>query len=156
MKRVILATMGTVVGLIMLLSFKTRPATTAASPPTTIAGADAGGGPANPAGSTGAPTTSASSGSTGTKTVTGDEAETRYGPVQVKVTLRNGVVTAVEATEWPEDRPRDQQINSYAIPQLNQEATQAKNANIDMISGATFTSQGYITSLQSALDRASR
>ena len=62
-------------------------------------------------------------------------------------------VTAVTATEYPEETPRDYQINSYAIPQLNSEATAAGSANIDSVSGATYTSQGYIGSLQSALDK---
>jgi uncharacterized protein with FMN-binding domain len=50
--------------------------------------------------------------------------------------------------------PRDQEINSYAIPQLNSEAVSAGSAQIDTVSGATYTSEGYITSLQSALDKA--
>jgi uncharacterized protein with FMN-binding domain len=72
----------------------------------------------------------------------------------VKITITNGRPSAVEAVEYPEESPRDEQINSYAIPQLNQEAVAAKSAKIDMVSGATYTSTGYITSLQSALDQA--
>jgi len=79
---------------------------------------------------------------------------TRYGPVQVQVTVKNGAVTSVSATEYPMSDPRDAQINSYAIPQLNAEATSAGSANIDMVSGATYTSEGYLSSLQSALNQA--
>jgi uncharacterized protein with FMN-binding domain len=77
-----------------------------------------------------------------------------YGPVQVQVTVKNGKVTAVQATQYPSSDPRDAQINAYAIPQLNSEAVAAGNARIDSVSGATYTSQGYISSLQSALDKA--
>jgi uncharacterized protein with FMN-binding domain len=86
--------------------------------------------------------------------VTGDVAQTNYGPIQVKITVKNGKITAAEATEYPNNDPRDAQINSYAIPALNQEAISASSAQIDTVSGATYTSQGYITSLQSALDKA--
>jgi uncharacterized protein with FMN-binding domain len=56
--------------------------------------------------------------------------------------------------EYPTDTPRDYQINSFAIPQLNSEAVAAGSAHIDAVSGATYTSQGYLGSLQSALDKA--
>lgn len=56
--------------------------------------------------------------------------------------------------EYPLDTPRDQQINAYAIPRLNAEAVTAGSAHIDTVSGATYTSQGYVGSLQSALDKA--
>jgi uncharacterized protein with FMN-binding domain len=86
--------------------------------------------------------------------VTGAAADTMYGPVQVRITVRSGKITAAQAVEYPENSPRDQQINAYAIPALNQETVAAGSATIDMVSGATYTSQGYITSLQSALDQA--
>jgi len=94
-----------------------------------------------------------SSASTGTATVTGTAASTRYGPVQVKVTVSNGKITSVEAIEYPTDRARDVQINSYAIPLLDKEAVAANSAKIDTISGATYTSTGFKTSLQSALNQ---
>ena len=97
---------------------------------------------------------SSSSNASGTKTVTGDSADTRYGPVQVKITVTNGKFTAVQAVDYPTNDPRDQEINSYAIPQLNSEALAAGSAQIDTVSGATYTSEGYVTSLQSALDKA--
>lgn len=169
MRRVIAAAAGTVVGLIMLLSFKTRsappvavavgpttssPATSSPSTDSPTAGSPTapspGSGTPNTATGSTSPTTSASA----TRTVTGAAASTRYGPVQVQITLTGGRVTAVNAVVYPTDTSRDQEINSFAIPRLNQEAVAAKSAKIDMISGATYTSTGYITSLQSALSKA--
>ncbi len=65
----------------------------------------------------------------------------------------NGKISAAVAIEYPQNDPRDQEINSFAIPQLQQEAVAANSAQIDMVSGATYTSDGYIQSLQSALDQ---
>jgi uncharacterized protein with FMN-binding domain len=141
MRRVILAVIGTVTGLVLLLSFKTHATTTStAAPPAAVSG-DSG-------------TASTGSTGTGTRMVTGEAAETRFGAVQVRITVANGKVTTVTAVEYPTETPRDAQINAYAIPVLDQEATQAGSANIDMVSGATYTSQGYLQSLQSALDKA--
>ena len=155
MRRVILAAVSTIAGLTMLLSFKTQPRTSVATPPT------AAGSPTIPSSnpettgdSASAPSTTGTTNGTATKTVTGDAADTRYGPVEVKITVTNGQVSAVDAVEYPQDTPKDYEINSYAIPQLNQEAVAAKSAQIDMVSGATYTSDGYITSLQSALNKA--
>ena len=86
--------------------------------------------------------------------MTGTAWPTIYGPVQVQVTVAAGKVTAVKALEYPEESPRDYQINAFAIPQLNSEALAAGSAQIDAVSGATYTSQGYIGSLQNALDKA--
>jgi uncharacterized protein with FMN-binding domain len=79
---------------------------------------------------------------------------TRYGNVQVEITVENGKVTAAKVLQVPWSNGRDQEINSYAVPILNQEAVDQQSANIDMVSGATYTSQGYAQSLQSAIDRA--
>ncbi len=87
-------------------------------------------------------------------TFTGDAIETRFGPVQVEITVSGGQVTKSVVTQVPWNDRRDQEINSYAVPILNDEAVQAQGAGIDMVSGATFTSDGYIQSLQSALDQA--
>ena len=76
--------------------------------------------------------------------LTGTAVNTRYGPVQVQITVTNGKITAVNAVDYPQNDGRDQQINSYAIPQLNSEALAAQSAKIDMVSGATYTSSGYI------------
>lgn len=88
------------------------------------------------------------------RTVTGDTVQTRWGPVQVRVTIESGRVTDVTAVQYPQDNPRDQEINSYALPQLRREVLAAQSAQIDMVSGATYTSTGYQQSLQSALDSA--
>ncbi|MEY9952478.1 FMN-binding protein [Leifsonia sp. EB34] len=88
-----------------------------------------------------------------TKTVTGTAVDTRYGPVQVKVTFEGTKITAVDAIQYPTESGRDQEINSQAIPMLQQEAMASQSAKIDTISGATYTSEGYIQSLQSAIDQ---
>jgi uncharacterized protein with FMN-binding domain len=93
-----------------------------------------------------------SSGST--KTVTGDAADTRYGPVQVAVTFSGKKITQIQVVQYPTETGRDQEINDYAIPQLNQQAMSAQSAKIDGVSGATYTSEGYQQSLQSAIDKA--
>jgi uncharacterized protein with FMN-binding domain len=74
--------------------------------------------------------------------------------VQVRITVSNGRITAADAIDYPMNNGRDQEINQYAIPQLVSETLQAQSAQIDMVSGATYTSQGYTTSLQSAIDQA--
>jgi uncharacterized protein with FMN-binding domain len=101
----------------------------------------------------GTPSTSAPPASAA-KTVTGDAADTRYGPVQVQVTFSGKKITRIRVLEYPTESGRDQEINSYAIPQLNQQAMSAQSANIDGVSGATYTSEGYQQSLQSAIDKA--
>jgi uncharacterized protein with FMN-binding domain len=92
--------------------------------------------------------------STRSGTFTGQAVDTRWGAVQVQITVRNGKITDAQAVRYPQENPRDQEINSYALPQLAQETLQAQSARIDAVSGATVTSEGYITSLQSAIDAA--
>ena len=92
--------------------------------------------------------------SSGVLTVNGTSAGTRYGPVQVRVTIRSHRLVAVTALVYPSSGRRDQEISSFALPQLDREAIAAQNAQIDTVSGATFTSDGYRRSLQSALDAA--
>ncbi len=159
MRRVIAAAAGTVVGLIMLLSFKThavpttlesRPAAIGDPSTTTTTALPSARSATNPAPNATTTTTSPAK----TVTVTGTAASTRYGPVQVQITVTSGRITAVDAIEYPTARPRDVQINQRAIPQLNQETLAAQSANIHTISGATYTARGYIASLQSALDQA--
>ena len=79
---------------------------------------------------------------------------TRWGPVQVRITVQGGKITDSHAVVYPNNNGRDVEINSYALPVLDQEAVQAQSANIDMVSGATVTSGGYLQSLQSAIDQA--
>ncbi|CAL9384498.1 FMN-binding protein [Streptomyces cellulosae] len=87
------------------------------------------------------------------KTVTGDVAQTQYGPVQVRITVTGGKITKAEAVQAPKGGQSDQ-VTSNAVPKLNQAAVQAGTADIDAVSGATYTSEGYKESLQSALDKA--
>jgi uncharacterized protein with FMN-binding domain len=88
------------------------------------------------------------------KTVDGADVGTKYGDVQVEVTLRGGRMTDVRALLLPNDRPRSVEISQQAEPILRTEALQAQTAQIDLVSGASFTSDGYAQSLQSALDKA--
>ncbi|MEU5535184.1 FMN-binding protein [Streptomyces sp. NPDC020362] len=141
LRRIVLAGAATVSGMVLLLALK---------PHTSPAVATAG---------TKSPAVSSSSGPTagsaaGTRTVTGDTVQTRWGPVRVRVTLKSGRLTDVTAVSYPQDNPRDQEINSYALPQLRREALAAQSAQIDTVSGASYTSDGYRRSLQSALDSA--
>ncbi|MEI2642365.1 MAG: FMN-binding protein [Candidatus Nanopelagicales bacterium] len=88
------------------------------------------------------------------KTVTGSVAQTEWGPVQVQITVSGSEITDVQVLQYPNENGKDQQINAYALPVLTDETLQAQSANIDMVSGATVTSNGYISSLQAALDEA--
>ncbi|MFC9509074.1 FMN-binding protein, partial [Streptomyces sp. NPDC057002] len=87
------------------------------------------------------------------KTVTGTAAQTQYGPVQVRITVAGGKITKAEAVQAPKGG-RSDQITSSSVPRLNQAAVASGNAQIDAVSGATYTSAGYKQSLQSALDQA--
>ncbi|MFE9097673.1 FMN-binding protein [Streptomyces sp. NPDC007264] len=89
-----------------------------------------------------------------TRSVTGSTVQTKYGPVQVRITLTGGRITGATAVQSPSSPARSQEISSMAVPKLNQETLAAQSANIDSVSGASYTSQGYKQSLQSALDRA--
>lgn len=99
------------------------------------------------------PDTGSSSGSSGT-TVTGDVVQTRWGPVQVQITTDGGSITGVDVLQYPSGNGRDAEINNYALPVLVDETMAAQSADIDMVSGATVSSVGYVDSLQSALDQA--
>ena len=152
--RGIVAGLLTVVGLVLLLSFKTpsdpisassTPRATSSAGTTGSAGASAGATATTPPG-TGTPASQSG-------TFQGQAYDTPYGPVQVQITVSNGKITDVTALQNPTGR-QSNQINAYAIPILRQEALQAQNANINFISGATWTSQGYTQSLQSAIDQA--
>ncbi|MDX6300814.1 MAG: hypothetical protein QOF53_2028 [Nocardioidaceae bacterium] len=117
----------------------------------TAAGSGSGG---SGSGSSGSSSSSSGSSSSGTSTVTGAVASTQWGPVQVQLTLKGGTITKVSVLQYPNGNPRDGEINSQALPILIGETTKAQSAKIDMVSGATVTSTGYIQSLQSALDKA--
>jgi uncharacterized protein with FMN-binding domain len=164
MRRAILTLLSTVAGLVLLLNFKTS-ATTAVAPAVGASGtssasaAPSSSSSTSSSGSSSSGSSSSASGSSGsgsgTKTLTGSSVDTRWGPVQVRITVTNGKITAANAIDYPNSNGHDQEINSTAIPTLNSEAVSAGNAQIDQVSGATYTSEGYIASLQSALDQAS-
>jgi uncharacterized protein with FMN-binding domain len=174
LRRVILAICATAVVLVLVLSFKTHTQSAPGTSPAAALGTPApggtgaagtagtqgsgaaGGGAAasSPAAAKAASAAPGTSGPAKSVTVTGAAWPTIYGPVQVRITVAGGRLTAVTATEYPEETPRDYQINSFAIPELNSEALAAGSAKIDSVSGATYTSGGYIGSLQSALDKA--
>jgi uncharacterized protein with FMN-binding domain len=135
----------------MLLSFKTHAVpTTVAAPPSAVSGPTTSTSTPGPAATTGGATSTTAA----AKTVTGNAASTRYGPVQVQITITNGRISAVDAIDYPTQKSRDREINARAIPQLDRETLAAQSARIDTISGATYTSTGYVTSLQSALNKA--
>jgi uncharacterized protein with FMN-binding domain len=141
-RRIVLWGLTTVSTVVLLFSYRTSTSSAlpAASPAHT--------------GTTTGTTTAAKTTSTYTGTVTGAAADTRWGPVQVKVTLASGRITAVDVVQEPDSNGRDQEINADAVPQLVSETLSAQSTQIDMVSGATYTSDGYVQSLQSALDQA--
>lgn len=166
MRRALLTLGGTAAGLAALLSFKTHSlaaADAATSPPGVSTGTSqpmASGteaGSASPAASGKAsPATSRASASSpmSAQTVTGAVASTPYGPMQVELTLAGTKITKVTVLQQTSDGAESSQIDADAIPKLTSEALTAQSAQIDAVSGATYTSSGYIKSLQSALDKA--
>jgi uncharacterized protein with FMN-binding domain len=117
--------------------------------------------PKNPGtGATATPTPAKSSATTpaatttAPKVVTGQSVDTRWGPVQVAITVSGNKITAVAIPVYPNGNNRDAEINSYALPVLVQETLSAQSAHINVVSGASVTSDGYISSLQSAIDAA--
>ena len=161
MRRIALWAASTVTAVVLLFGYHTStsgPGVTASPPPivgsvsTTSGDTTTGSGSS---GSTSSGSTSSGSGSgTSATTVTGVTADTRYGPVQVSLTVKGGSIVSVEVPQYPAGDGRDLEINSYALPILVQETLDAQSASIDMVSGATYTSEGYQQSLQSALDQA--
>lgn len=135
MKRVVATIVLTIAGLVILLGFKTGrpPAANLVSPGSTSAGPDV---PIR-----------------ATRTVTGPEVQTPFGSVQVRVTSHGRHITNVIAVRLPGDTGYSQLLSQNAGPQLRREALAAQSAHIDAVSGATYTSDGYARSLQSALDQ---
>jgi uncharacterized protein with FMN-binding domain len=164
MRRALLTLGGTAAGLAALLSFKTHtlaatdpapsaPATSAGTAPPMASGtASAAAGMAGPKGSA-TPTASAGP-RAAARTVTGTVANTQYGPMQVQVTLAGPKITKVTVLQRTDDGAESDQIDANAIPQLTNETLAAQSARIDAVSGASYTSSGYVQSLQSALDQA--
>lgn len=162
MKRITFWLMSTVTILVLLFSYRTSTmGAEAVSPQTSVTQAAA---PTTQSASSGASTPSSSgsasssasssgsgssSGSTASSsgTYTGDVVQTRWGPVEVAITV-------VDVVQYPNGNGRDAEINAQALPILKQETISAQSAQIDTVSGATVTSDGYLSSLQSAIDKA--
>ncbi|MBT3151951.1 FMN-binding protein [Streptomyces sp. CHD11] len=140
-RRAVLATAATVSGIVLLLSLK---------PASDPGAAEAAGGAVPPAA---AQSPQGGSQPIGDGTVTGDASSTEYGAVQVRLTVSGGKITKAEAVQAPKGGQSDQ-VTSNSVPKLNQAAVETQSAEIDAVSGATFTSAGYKKSLQSALDKA--
>lgn len=87
---------------------------------------------------------------------TGDSADAHWGNVQVVAVISGGKLSDVQFLVYPNHRNRSQEINNQAMPLLTQEAIQAQNANVDIVSGATDTSEAFVQSLSSALDQAAQ
>lgn len=163
MTRVLLAIAGTIAGLVALLSFKSHSLATgghdlpsaslpsAAASSTAAAGFQSSSAAAAPPDPTASSTPSAASAE---RTLDGQAVVTRYGTVQVRVVVSGKSIKNVSFLQLTADDPHSQEINDQAGPMLLQETLQAQSSNIDTISGATFTSEGYVQSLQSALDQA--
>ncbi|MFC1416796.1 FMN-binding protein [Streptacidiphilus cavernicola] len=137
MRRIAVTAAGTAVSVLLLLAAKPHHTVAVATPGASSGQAAVGGGSA-----------------TGVRSVTGGTVQTQWGPVQLKVTLDGSKITAIAVLQQPDGTPRDAEINAQALPVLTREALAAQSAQIDAVSGATYTSQGYIGSLQSALDAA--
>ena len=150
--RAVLALLSTVVVVILLFSFKT-PSPGGGTAVVIPSHADT-----PPAGSAAAATASATSTASATGfrdgTYTGQDFPNDFGDVQVQVVISGGHITDVKPLQMPYDRQRSAYISQVAGPQLRQEVLDAQSAQIDSLSGATYTSYSYAQSVQSALDQA--
>lgn len=165
-KRMVFSATGTVAGLVGLLQFKTAtatptqpeslpsaalPSSSTTAPATTAPSTSAA---STSAASTAAPSTSAATSSAATtRTLTGTTASNRYGDVQVQVTVQGSKIVDVQFVQLTAYDRHSEEINNYAGPILLQETLQAQSAQIDGVSGATYTTDSYLESLQSALDQ---
>jgi len=145
MRRVVLAVTGTVAGLVALLSFKTHSAERTG---VALSGTQGQAG----TGSTTAGSTTTTALPAGERAIAGNVANTAYGPVQVQVVVKANKIVKVSILEQPASTEHDLQIGQFAFPKLIAETLASQSARIDSVSGATYTSGGYIKSLQSALD----
>jgi uncharacterized protein with FMN-binding domain len=163
MRRAVIVLGTTAAGLAALLSFKTHslaaPVPSAPAPSTGMPQATASGTGPSSMGATASPAARATPKSSATappaaRTVTGTVASTQYGPMQVQVILAGTKITKVTVLQRTNDGAESDQIDANAIPKLTSETLAAQSAHIDAVSGASYTSSGYIQSLQSALDHA--
>jgi uncharacterized protein with FMN-binding domain len=152
---VILVVMGATVGLRLYgigttatASPETSVSSTASSQAATPAPTTTSGAATTPTATPSTPTTASA-----TKVITGSVEDTRYGPMQVQVTFDGSKITAVKVLQAPNDDRRSASINEQATPILEQEVLSSQSANVDTVSGATYTSDGYKQSVQSAIDQ---
>ena len=143
MRRIVFAIMSTITALVLLFSYRTSTSSALLA-----------GSPVAQLGGSRSSSQNGSASQSGSGTYTGDAVDTRWGPVQVRITVQGGKITSSDAVQYPQNNGRDVQINGYALPILGQEAVQQQSASIDTVSGATVTSDGYLQSLQSAIDQA--
>jgi uncharacterized protein with FMN-binding domain len=141
MRRAPIVLTATAAGLGAVLSFKPHPPAVSAAASRTPAA------PTATATATGTPSSS------GTRTADGDVVPTQYGNAQVRVTVSDGKITKIEALQLQGNDPKSVMISGYAEPILRASALQKQSADIDSVSGATYTSESYKQSLQSALDK---
>ena len=162
MRRVILAVTGTIAGLVALLSFKSH----VPSAPVAATTGSTGGTSSSSSSSSGGGQTEVVPGAfpqgsiarnlpAGETAVDGKVASTSYGPVQIQLIKRAGKIVKVAVLVQPTNTLHDVQIGEFAFPKLISETLAAQTGKIDAVSGATYTSAGYIRSLQSALDKRS-
>ncbi|MFU8849883.1 FMN-binding protein [Micromonospora sp. SL1-18] len=161
MRRITLWLLSTVAAVVLLFSYKTSTMGPGGESSAIATGSDGsagaswnGTGDGSTAGSTGSGSSNGSSNGSSSGTATGSVAQTRWGPVQVKIAVSGGKITDIRAVQLPDGNRRDREINGYAVPILRQEALAAQSAQIDTVSGATVTSDGYRESLQAAIDAA--
>ena len=147
-------------GLSTVASSTTATGTTGASGTgSTGTGSSGSAGSSSPSGTTGSSGSassgsSSSSGSTGSGTYKGNTVQTRFGPVQVQITVANGKITDVTALQLTNTDGKSIQISNRAAPLLRSKVLAAQSANVQTVSGATITSDAYLTSLQAAIDAA--
>jgi uncharacterized protein with FMN-binding domain len=154
MRRVILAVTGTIAGLVALLSFKSH------DPTMPVAATSGTGGASSTSSSSSSSSTTvpgefqsvAGTLTTGETTITGKVANTVYGPVQIELVVKSHKIVKVAVLEQPTNTIHDIQIGEFAFPKLISETLAAQDAKVDAVSGASYTSAGYVSSLQSAVD----
>ena len=155
MRRVVLAVTGTIAGLVALLSFKSHSPTVPVAATTGTVGGSSSSSSSTSSSSRTIPGEFQSVAGTltqGETEITGKVANTVYGPVQVELVVKSGKIVKVAILEQPTNTIHDIQIGEFAFPKLISETLSAQNAKIDAVSGASYTSAGYISSLQSAVD----
>ena len=127
---------------------------TAGTGSSTASGSSGTTGSSSTSGTSGSSSSSGSSGSTGSGTYKGTAVQTRFGPVQVQITVANGKITDVTALQLTNADGKSVQISNRAAPLLRSKVLAAQSANVQTVSGATVTSDAYLTSLQAAIDAA--